>query len=158
MRIIVGGEASKAGKTTVVCRLIRGFPDIPWTAVKISGHGHGLEPGAWALTAETVAGSANDTQRYLEAGAAHALWLRGGVEAALPALKQRLAFAPHWIIESTRAADWLDYDLAILVTAREGQEVKPGAGAFRAWMKVSCGDPHLIEQVANAWQPERGSD
>lgn len=151
MRIIVGGEQSKVGKTTVVCRLIRGFPDIAWTAVKISGHAHGLEPGAWALTAEADAGAANDTQRYLAAGAAHALWLRGDLEAALAALRERLAHAPHWIIESTQAAAWLEHDFSILVQASAPGEIKESARQFRASIAVQSGDPHLIERVVGYW-------
>lgn len=151
MRIIVGGEQSKAGKTTVVCRLIRGFPDIAWTAVKISGHGHGLDPGAWALTAETAAGTANDTQRYLAAGAAQALWLRGDLEAALPALRERLARAPHWIVESTQAAAWLEHDFSILVRAAAPGDIKESARRFRASITVQSSDPHLIERVVDYW-------
>lgn len=151
MRIIVGGEAKKVGKTTVVCRLIRGFPDIPWTVVKVSGHSHDLEPGAWALTAETDAGTATDTQRYLAAGAAHALWLRGDAEAALPALLERLARAPHWIVESTQAAAWLPHDFSILVTGAPADAAKPSLGGFRATIELAADDPHLIERVVGYW-------
>ena len=151
MRIIVGGETRKAGKTTVVCRLIRGFPDLTWTAVKISAHAHGLPPGAWALVAEAESGPANDTQRYLGAGAAHALWLRGNLEAALPALRERLAHAPHWIVESTRAAAWLEHDVAILVTNENGEEIKNHARDFPAKIRLNAADPHLIERVAGCW-------
>lgn len=159
MRIIVGGESSNVGKTTVVCRLIRGFPDIAWTVVKISGrghgHGHGLEPGAWSLTAEQEAGTAKDTQRYLAAGAAHALWLRGSLEAALPALRERLARASGWIIESTRAAALIEHDVAILVRFGPEVEIKESAKEFPAQISVNSGDPDLIERVVRRWQPDR---
>lgn len=156
MRIIVGGESSNVGKTTVICRLIRGFPDVAWTVVKISGHGHGLEPGAWALTAESEPGTAKDTQRYLAAGAAHALWLRGDLEGAMPALRQRLALAPFWIIESTRAGALIEHDVSILVRSGNAEEIKESARGFRASISVQSGDPHLIERVAGCWQPDRG--
>jgi hypothetical protein len=156
MRIIIGGESSNVGKTTVICRLIRGFPDIAWTVVKISGHGHGLEPGAWALAAESEPGPAKDTQRYLAAGAAHALWLRGDLEAALPALRQRLALAPDWIIESTRAGALIEHDVSILVRSGNGEEIKESAKEFRPGISVTSDDPHLIERVAGCWQPDRG--
>jgi hypothetical protein len=151
MRIIVGGESRKCGKTTVVCRLLRGFPDIAWTAVKISGHDHGLPSGVWALSSESTAGQENDTQRYLAAGATQALWLRGDVEAALPALHERLARSPHWIVESTSAAAWLEHDFSILVTAAPGTAVKASAREFRARITLSAGDPHLIERVIDYW-------
>lgn len=151
MRIIVGGQARKVGKTTVVCRLLRGFPDIAWTAVKISGHDHGLPPGAWALDSETHSGVANDTQRYLAAGAAHALWLRGHLESALPALRERLARSPHWIVESTQAAQWLDHDFSILVVDDKIDEMKASARDFRAQITLNAADPHLIERVVGYW-------
>lgn len=151
MRIIVGGEQKNVGKTTVVCRLIRGFPDQEWTAVKISGHDHGLAPGTWALTAETAPGTATDTQRYLAAGAAHALWLRGDAQAGLPALMERLARAPNWIIESTRAANWCECDFSILVVGDGGEPPKPSAREFRASIVLRADDPHLIERVVGYW-------
>ncbi len=39
--IVVGGSGRGAGKTALVCGLIRALPEIPWTAIKVTSHGHG---------------------------------------------------------------------------------------------------------------------
>jgi hypothetical protein len=126
MRIVVGGESRKAGKTTVVCDIVRMFPDAEWTAVKISSHAHGLAEGEWAIEEEREAADTLDTRRYLQAGARRAYWVRGNWEAALPALRELLAGAPNWIVETTRAAADLEHDLFVLVAANPNEEKKTG--------------------------------
>ncbi len=71
MVIAVGGSSRKAGKTAVICALIRALPDAGWTAIKVSPHAH------------TDAGG-GDTARFLAAGAKSALLLRA-VPAEWPA-------------------------------------------------------------------------
>ncbi len=61
MRIAVGGNSRKVGKTSVICGLIRALAGFGWTAVKISPH---LHPGR-----------GGDTGRYLAAGARDAIFL-----------------------------------------------------------------------------------
>jgi molybdopterin-guanine dinucleotide biosynthesis protein len=130
MRIVVGGQARKAGKTALVCRLIAALPQFEWTAVKISGHGHGLTGADYDLREEMPDSAAGDTRRYLEAGARHAWWLRGDLEKALPALRAVLARSEAWIVESTRAIGLLEYDVALMVVSRGG-EVKDAARRFQ---------------------------
>jgi hypothetical protein len=126
MRIVVGGESRKAGKTTVVCDIVRLFADAEWTAVKISSHAHGLASGEWAIEEEREATGTGDTGRYLLAGAKRAYWVRGDWEAALPSLRELLDGMPNWIVETTRAAADLEHDLFILVAANPNEERKPG--------------------------------
>jgi len=72
--IAVGGNSRKAGKTSVICALMRALPQARWTAVKITPHAH---PGS----------QGGDTARFLAAGAKRALvlasapaeWPRGNV-------------------------------------------------------------------------------
>lgn len=153
MRIIIGGQSKHAGKTTVVCRLIEGFPDVRWTAVKISPHSHGLAGGAWSLEEEKESGPRRDTARFLEAGAASALWLRGDAAAGLPALRQALLRTRNWIVESTSAQAWLEYDMAILVVDPGNSEVKESASGFAADLRVQASALHLLEAVALRWKP-----
>lgn len=153
MRIIVGGQSKHAGKTTVVCRLIEGFPDVRWTAVKISPHSHGISDGAWSLVEEKESGPQRDTARFIEAGAASALWLRGNVEAGLPALRQALARTRNWIVESTSAQGWLEHDYAILVVDPTNPEVKESASGFAADLRVQASAFHIVETVALRWKP-----
>ena len=39
--IVVGGGGRGAGKTALMCGLMRALPEIPWTAMKITTHEHG---------------------------------------------------------------------------------------------------------------------
>lgn len=137
MRIIVAGTGRKSGKTTLVCRILRLAPGLGWTAVKISHHAP--ESGApYEITEETEPGGTGDTRRYLAAGAAHAFWVRGDFEAALPELERLLATAENWIVESTRASKRIRCD-AVLTA---------GAGAAPA-------DDELLALLAQRGQPHR---
>lgn len=62
MVIAVGGNSRKAGKTSVICALIRALPDAAWTAIKITPHAHSGATGG-------------DTARFLAAGARKAMVL-----------------------------------------------------------------------------------
>lgn len=118
MRIIVAGAGRKSGKTTLVCRILRLFPERRWTAVKISHHPP--ESGApFEILEEREAGPAGDTRRYLAAGAARAFWVRGDFEAALPTIRQMLEAAEDWIVESTRAAGRIACDAVLVAGAGE---------------------------------------
>lgn len=116
MRIIVGGTGKKSGKTTLVCRILSLSPQRRWTAVKISHHAPAT--GApFELIEETEAGPSGDTRRYLAAGAARALWLRGDFDQGLSALRALLGSCENWIVESTRAARRLEADLVLIAGA-----------------------------------------
>jgi molybdopterin-guanine dinucleotide biosynthesis protein len=149
MRIVVGGETRKAGKTTVVCRIVAAFPDAEWTVVKMTPHMHGGE-GAWALEEDEAGG---DTRRYREAGARRTLLYRGDVEAGLGQLMEELGRARNWIVETTSAARLMEHDLAILVTAAEGAEVKEAAGGFpEACVRLRADDGALESAVSDGWK------
>ncbi len=80
--IVVGGGGRGAGKTALVCGLMRALPEIPWTAVKITTHEHGHEHGnATPIWEETAPGDGTDTARYLAAGARRALLVTAGEDA-----------------------------------------------------------------------------
>ncbi len=49
--IVVGGGGRGAGKTALICGLIRALPEIPWTAIKITSHAHGNPTPIWEETA-----------------------------------------------------------------------------------------------------------
>ena len=84
--IVVGGGGRGAGKTALVCGLIRALPGIDWTAVKITTHEHGKAAPVWE---ETTPGDTTDTARYLAAGARRALLVTAG-EGALGSVVQQL--------------------------------------------------------------------
>lgn len=119
MRIIVAGTGRKSGKTTLVCRILRLFPERRWTAVKISHHAPAMPGALFEVVKESEAGPSGDTRRYLAAGAERAFWVRGDFEAALPALKNLLEEAEDWIVESTRAARKIPCDAVLVAGAGE---------------------------------------
>src|ERR1700734_310713 len=89
--IVVGGGGRGAGKTALVCGLMRALPEIPWTAVKITTHEHGRERGQDKTTPiweETAPGEGTDTARYLAAGARRALLVTVGEDGLGPIVEQ----------------------------------------------------------------------
>ncbi len=102
--VVIGGQARKVGKTSVVAGLISALREYDWTAVKISQHAHDLETGPpgresadvneresadtkqhewaiakerdWAISEEHDGSGGSDTSRFLAAGAQRALWVR----------------------------------------------------------------------------------
>jgi hypothetical protein len=87
--IVVGGGGRGAGKTALVCGLIRALPEIPWTAVKITTHEHGQDKTT-PIWEETAPGQGTDTARYLAAGARRALLVTAGEDALGPIVEQIL--------------------------------------------------------------------
>src|ERR1035441_5853039 len=76
--IVVGGGGRGAGKTALVCGLMRALPEISWTAIKVTTHEHGKATPIWE---ETAPGQGSDTARYLVAGARRALLVTAGEDA-----------------------------------------------------------------------------
>jgi hypothetical protein len=81
--IVVGGGERGAGKTALVCGLMRALPEISWTAIKVTtherGHEHGKPTPIWE---ETEPGGSTDTGRYLAAGARRAFLVTTGLVTA----------------------------------------------------------------------------
>lgn len=77
--IVVGGGGRGAGKTALVCGLMRALPEIAWTAIKVTTHEHGKATPIWE---ETEPGEGSDTGRYLAAGARRALLVTTGLVTA----------------------------------------------------------------------------
>ena len=142
----VGGFASNAGKTTLVCDLLRLLPD--WEAVKIT-RGHyrscGKDPHACCVSdllsdqptlrsgrAETYA-KGKDTGLYWEAGAANVHWAIVTDEQVEQGTKMALArvYSRGVIIEGTSFWQFVQPDLALLAARAEGGPIK--ASARRAW-------------------------
>jgi hypothetical protein len=76
--LIIGGTGSKAGKTTMACRLIGQVKNYGVFAIKISPHYHEKNDGlneflsgeGYCIYSETDSSSGKDTSRMLKAGAA----------------------------------------------------------------------------------------
>ncbi|HYO80705.1 MAG TPA: hypothetical protein VES20_04835, partial [Bryobacteraceae bacterium] len=127
MMVLVGGQSRKAGKTTVVCDIIRATPEARWVAVKISPHTHD----------QGTAGKQPDTHRYLEAGAT-AAYLIGKTDA--------LPEGQNLIIESNSVLGRVHPDLVVFVRSESAQaDWKPSARAFQMAADVSVGGQATAE-------------
>jgi hypothetical protein len=132
--IVIGGQASKIGKTSVAVAIISRFRNFPWIAAKTTPHLHQrpdcdlLESGSdWRLWKQASASGANDTARFLAAGAKTALLLEAEDKAmpmAAAALQRRLDGCSHVIIESNRIVDFVHPDLFLLLLSASQNEFK----------------------------------
>ncbi|MDQ1559286.1 MAG: hypothetical protein QOD32_2346 [Pyrinomonadaceae bacterium] len=150
----VGGFSSNAGKTTLMCELLRALPP-GWEAIKIT-RGHyrscGKDPHACCVShlladepvirsgrAETYA-AGKDTGRYWDAGASNVHWVvvtdkqvERGIKSALERVR-----ATGVLIEGTSFVQFVAVDL-MLMAARAGsgaERIKPSAR--RAFAKTDA--------------------
>lgn len=111
--IVIGGIGPGAGKTELICGLIRALPEIPWTAIKVTSRDHGKPTPLWE---ETMAGQETDTARYLAAGAKRALLMTADDSALDSIVRQIVAETPASsgvIFESNRVLRCHDPDLCL---------------------------------------------
>ncbi len=161
--VVVGGQARKVGKTSVVAGLIRGLRGFGWTAVKITQHHQDLsmvrggdfsEGKGFVITEEQAATARGDTRRYLAAGARRALWMQvrpGSLAEALPALFTALEGDSFVMFESTSILEFLDPEIFLMVFDARVRAFKSSARKYlrRADALVSigslgsCGGPAL---------------
>ena len=145
--VVVGGQAHKVGKTSVIAGLIRGLKKFAWTAVKISYHGGEAvpddarsadelpEPLDFLLSEESNPEGTGDTSLYLAAGARRALWLRAhgrGLSRAVPCLLDALAGDEQVIVESNSLLGFLIPAVFLMVIDESVGHVKPSARQFLA--------------------------
>ena len=140
--IAISGFSSDAGKTMLLCKLLRAFPG--WEAIKIT-RGHyrscGKDPHTCCvshmLSVEPVIRSGRDetytrgkdTGRYWDAGASNVHWLivtdeqvEQGINLALKRVKASGVF-----IEGTSFLKYRDVDFALMAARPEGGRIKPSA-------------------------------
>ena len=124
--IVVGGGGRGAGKTALICGLIRALPEIPWTAIKITDHEHGKAAPVWE---ETTAGQESDTGRYLTAGARRALQVTTSTDAGLDAIVEQIlkecSPAGGAIFESNCVLDCMRADLCLAALSSPWSGHKP---------------------------------
>ena len=149
----VGGFASNAGKTTLMCELLRAL-EPGWEAIKIT-RGHyrscGKDPQACCVShllaeqpvirsgrAETYA-AGKDTGRYWDAGAANVHWLivtdrqvERGIKLALERVR-----GEGVLVEGTSFVQYVKVDL-MLMAARASGDVKIKPSARRALAKTDA--------------------
>jgi hypothetical protein len=131
--IVVGGQSRKVGKSAIVAGLIRALAERRWTAIKISGHAHDAAQGRVLISHETNGDGHVDTARFLQAGAERVYWVRGGaggLEQAMPGIRQIIAESADTIVESNSVMRFLDPDLYLLVLDFAVKDFKDSARAF----------------------------
>jgi hypothetical protein len=130
MLVVVGGQARKVGKTSVVEGILRGTPEVEWTAIKISHHAHEGQRDAVMLEWNTASG---DTGRYLAAGAKRAALARvmpGRLAEASPELMRLLNSGQNVIIESVGVMEFVQPNLFLLVVDPTNADFKESARRF----------------------------
>jgi hypothetical protein len=143
--VVIGGHSRSVGKTSVVAGLIAALRDYDWTAVKITQYGHGVcsangeacdcatDDHSWAISEEKNRQGDTDTSRFLQAGAAQALWVRteqGRLAEAMPALRSRLGSSRNVIMESNSILKFLRPDLYLTVLDPGTEDFKKSAQEF----------------------------
>jgi hypothetical protein len=143
--VVVGGNTRNIGKTSVVAGVIRAFPEMRWTAFKITQFGHGVcsadgEPcdcetdeHTVAVTEERNRLSGTDSARYLEAGAVRSLWVRtrvGQLAEAMPRIRKELEVAENAVIESNSILRFLRPDVYLSVLSPATQDFKDSARLY----------------------------
>jgi hypothetical protein len=136
MLVVVGGHSRNIGKTSVTCGIIRGLPDLNWTALKITQDPkHTAQQQGTAISEESGLAPQSDSGRFLAAGARHSYWLRtpaGRLAEAVPPLRTLLATAPNVIVESNSILEFLQPDLFIMVLDGAIADFKPSSRHFLA--------------------------
>jgi hypothetical protein len=140
--VAISGFSSNAGKTSLVCELLRAFPG--WEAIKMT-RGHyrscGKDPHACCVShllqsepvirsgrAQTYA-PGKDTGRYWDAGASNVHWaivtdgqVEQGIREALSNVRASGVF-----IEGTSFVNYLDVDLMLMCARPNGGKIKSSA-------------------------------
>jgi hypothetical protein len=143
--LLIGGHTRNIGKTALVVDIIRAFPEVRWTAAKITQYGHGVcsvngescgcapQEHPFAIDEEASRENRTDTSRFLVAGAARALWVRvkqGQLAEAMPALRKALSGAAHVIIESNSLMSFLRPSLYVVVLDPAHSDFKASAKLY----------------------------
>ena len=167
--VMVGGHTRNIGKTSVVEGIIRGMPEMNWTAIKITQFGHGVcstsgelcactvAEHEFAITAERQQNSGTDTARFLAAGARRALWVRSGqgeLQTALPALKKEIAEDEYIIVESNSLRRFIKPAIFLQVLDPSISDFKASAQQFfdlaNAYLLISRANQEMPNGAAAA--------
>ena len=114
--IVVGGSNKSVGKTWLICGVIAAFPELGWTAVKITSHRYGEIDAVWEESTAGVqgGGQGTDTARFLAAGARRALLVSASETGlAWREMKAALGAERNVIYESNRVAEEVGPDICL---------------------------------------------
>ncbi len=129
----------------MVVAILSAFPEVNWTAAKITQYGPGVCPikdegcgcandeHTFVVTEEREPEGEGDTCRFLAAGATRAFWVRtkrGRLADAMPALRTLLAQAGSVIIESNSLLEFVRPTLYLVVLDPRREDFKASSGEF----------------------------
>ncbi|HEY0079245.1 MAG TPA: hypothetical protein VGB73_11410 [Pyrinomonadaceae bacterium] len=140
--VAVGGFSSNAGKTSLICELLRAFPG--WEAVKLT-RGHyrscGKDPHACCVShllgeepsvrsgREATYAPGKDTGRFWDAGASNVHWViatdaqvERGIRQALERVK-----TPGVFVEGNSFLRYVEPDVCFMAARAGGGQIKPSA-------------------------------
>lgn len=122
--LLISGAGRNVGKTALACQLIEKYKKhLPITAVKISPHFHDLtffqkmvmHQEGLIISEELDRSSSKDSSRYLQAGAAQAIYVQ--------ATEVKVPLAYQWMTENLKG-------LVICESASLGDQVTPNQAVF----------------------------
>jgi hypothetical protein len=155
--VAIAGVSSEAGKTTLLCQLLREFPG--WEAIKMTrGHYRSCGKDPHVCCVSHLLGDAplvrsgfqqtyaddKDTGRYWDAGARNVHWVivtDDQVERGIGLALERVQ-APGVLIEGNSFLRFIDVDFAVLVTGGAHFRIKGSA----AWAFQKASAAYLLDQ------------
>lgn len=126
--LLIAGTGTNSGKTSLACRIIESFPELPITAIKITPHFHETTPGlvlkseeaGFTVYEETNLDSSKDTSRMIRAGAVKVYLAKVKdnklFEAFIEIMKEVPEGAPV-ICESPALRNFVDPGVFIIITS-----------------------------------------
>ena len=141
--VVVGGQARKVGKTSVMAGLIAAMPEMRWTAIKMTQHGH----GDCRVFEERDAGSGRDTGRYLAAGAVRSLLIQGGMGEAMVRVREEIGGAENVMIESNSVVGFVRPDVFVMVLDAGNADFKDSAKRY-----LDRADAVVVTGEGAAWE------
>jgi hypothetical protein len=126
--LLIAGTGTKSGKTSMACKIIRQFPKLDITAIKISPHFHETTTGlilisenkGYAIYEETNIDASKDTSRMLHAGAAKVYFAKVWDDQLLTAFNEIMKFVPSdvpIICESPALRNFIEPGIFIIMTS-----------------------------------------
>ncbi len=130
--ILITGQCSSVGKTTLAADIIHAFPEPDWLALKITGHHTDriTSEAGYAFHAESDREGKSDTSRYLAAGANRSFLVEiraGYFTEAMQEINLLIAGAETVLVEGNSVLEYLHPSLALLVLDPRKSDFKPSA-------------------------------
>jgi hypothetical protein len=133
--LLIAGTGTKSGKTSMACKIIRHFPELKITAMKITPHFHettaGLLPVSekrgYAIYEETERKGIKDTSRMLEAGADKVYFAKVWDEQLFEVFNEMMKIIPEGtpvICESPALRNFVEPGVFVIMTSETTNKLK----------------------------------